>query len=43
MPHPWNASAMQALQALHQKLDVANAAGSELDIESGCGSQLPLG
>ena len=24
---------MQALQALHQKLDVADAAGSQLDIE----------
>ena len=33
VPHPGDAPAMQALQALHQKLDIADAAGSELDIE----------
>src|SRR5258708_37234144 len=30
---PGNASAMQSLQALHQKLDVANAAWSQFDVE----------
>jgi hypothetical protein len=31
--HPRLAPAVQALQALHQKLDVADAAGSQLDIQ----------
>ena len=35
VPHPELAAAMQPLQALHQKLDIANAAGRQLDIESG--------
>src|SRR5580658_3022106 len=33
MPDPWNLPATQALQALHEKFKVPNAAGSELDIE----------
>ena len=33
MAQPGNAAAMQALQALHQKLDVADAARSQLDVE----------
>jgi hypothetical protein len=31
--HPRLAAAVQALQALHQKLDVADAAGSQFDIQ----------
>jgi hypothetical protein len=33
VPHPRLAAAVQALQALHQKLDVADAAGRQLDIQ----------
>src|SRR5258708_36209681 len=33
MTDPGNASAMQSLQALHQKLDVANAAWSQFNVE----------
>ena len=33
--HPGLASAMKALQTLHQELDVANAAGRQLDVEAG--------
>ena len=31
--HPRLAAAVQALQALHQELDIADAAGRELDVE----------
>ena len=34
MAHPLLAAAVQALQALHQKLDVADAAGRQLDVEA---------
>ena len=36
VPHPRLAAAVQALQALHQELDVADAAGRELDVERRC-------
>ena len=34
MAHPWLAAAVQPLQALHQKLDIADAAARQLDIQS---------
>ena len=34
MPHPGFAAAVQPLQALHQELDVANAAGGQLDVDA---------
>ena len=33
VPHPLLAAAVQALQALHQELDVADAAGRQLDVQ----------
>ena len=33
MAHPLLASAVQALQTLHQELDIADAAGRQLDVE----------
>ena len=35
VPHPELAAAVQALQALHQELDIADAAGRQLDIQAG--------
>ena len=34
VPHPRLAAAVQPLQALHQELDVANAAGRKLDVDA---------
>src|SRR4051794_33634989 len=36
--HPGHAAAVQALQALHEELDVADAAGGELNVESAAGA-----
>ena len=33
VPHPWIGAAVETLQTLHQKFDVANAAALQLDVE----------
>ena len=38
VPHPGLAAAVQPLQALHQELDIANAAARQLDIQPGIGA-----
>ncbi len=41
VPQPGNTPAVQTLQALHQKLDVPDAAGSQLDVKCRF-AELPL-
>ncbi len=38
MPHPGLAAAVQPLQALDQKFNIADAAARQLDIETGAGA-----